>query len=252
VGISKALGKFEKNADFYENDRTMKPPIPQNEAERLAALRRYAILDTAPERAYDDIVKVAAYVCGTPTAIISLVDADRQWFKAKVGAVASETPREQSFCAHAIVTNQTLVVEDAAADRRFADNPLVTAENGIRFYAGAPLVTTDGQGLGSLCVIDSEVRKIDDKQREALEALARMVVSNMELRRVSAELSKQLANVKILGGLLPICGHCKNIRNDRGYWEKIEFFVKNNSEATFTHGICPECAKIYFPDVLRD
>ncbi len=225
----------------------MKPPIPENETERLAALRRYEILDTAPEQAYDDIVKVAAYVCGTPTALISLVDQDRQWFKARVGLAASETPRDQSFCAHAIVNNRTLIVEDATLDKRFEKNPLVTAKNGIRFYAGAPLVTMEGQGLGSLCVIDSAARTIDEKQRETLEALARLVVANMELRRVSSELSVQLANVKHLGGLLPICGHCKNIRNDRGYWEKIEFFVQNNSEATFTHGLCPDCTKIYFP-----
>lgn len=230
----------------------MKPAIPQNEAERLAALRRYAILDTAPERAYDDIVKLASYVCQASIATITLVDEQRQWFKARTGVTHTENPREQSFCAHTILQQETLIIEDATRDVRFADNPLVTAENGLRFYAGAPLMTADGFALGSLCVMDTHPHALAPEQRTALEALARMVVNILELRRTSAELSAQLVNVKILGGLLPICGHCKNIRNDRGYWEKIEFFVKNNSEATFTHGMCPDCTKIYFPDVLRD
>lgn len=228
----------------------MKPPLPENEAARLAALHRYEILDTASEQAFDDIIKIASFICDAPIAIVSLIDRDRQWFKAKLGLAADQTPREQAFCAYTILQSGTLVVEDASRDERFADNPLVTGNPNIRFYAGAPLLTADGYGLGSLCVIDRRARQLKPEQKNTLEALAHMVVTNLELRRVSAELSKQLANVKTLGGMLPICAHCKNIRNDRGYWEKVELFVQQNSDATFTHGLCPTCSEIYFPGVL--
>jgi GAF domain-containing protein len=230
--------------------KLMKAPIPANEADRLAALRQYEILDTAPEQAFDDIVKIASFICGTPIATVTLVDADRQWFKARTGVTHLENPREHSFCAHTILQSETLVVEDATLDVRFADNPLVTAANGIRFYAGTPLINAEGFGLGSLCVIDNKSRLLEAHQQTTLEALARMVVANLELRRVSSELAAQLENVKTLGGLLPICGHCKNIRNDRGYWEKIEFFVQNHSTAIFSHGLCPDCSRIYFPGIV--
>jgi GAF domain-containing protein len=224
-----------------------KARLPKNEVERLAALRRYEVLDTTPERAYDDIVKIASQVCGTPIALISLVDSDRQWFKAKVGLEASETPRDVSFCAHAIVDNQLLVVEDAAADHRFAANPLVTGEPRIGFYAGAPLVTAEGLGMGSLCVIDHQARQLSVEQRETLEALARLVVANLEYRRVSATLATQLQNVKELGGMLPICCHCKKIRDDKGYWDRVETYVAKHTHANFTHSYCPDCAEVYFP-----
>src|SRR5262249_44484474 len=140
--------------------RPMKAPLPENEAERLAALRGLGILDTPPEPAYDELSALAAYVCQTPIALISLVDEDREWFNSRVGGTAAgETPREVAFCAHTILHPDLLVAPDASADERFANSPLVTSPPGIRFYAGAPLVTAEGHALGSLCVLDHKPRE---------------------------------------------------------------------------------------------
>jgi signal transduction histidine kinase len=166
------------------------PPLPSNEAGRLAALDQYGILDTAPEQAYDDFTALAARICGVPIALISLIDKDRQWFKSRVGLDAAETPREQAFCAHAIADNQLLVVPDATDDRRFVDNPLVAGAPHIRFYAGAPLVTGEGHGLGTLCVIDRVPRELTPEQLASLEALGRQLMSQLELRRALASLTE--------------------------------------------------------------
>jgi len=176
--------------------------LPANEPERLAALERYQILDTPAEQAYDDFTRLAAQICGVPIALISLIDKDRQWFKSRLGLDPSETPREQAFCAHAIIDNQMLVVPDASADARFAGNPLVTGAPNIRFYAGSPLVTAEGYGLGTLCVIDRVPRELTSQQRGSLAALSRQLMAQLELRRamallVEAERAKQafVANV---------------------------------------------------------
>lgn len=166
----------------------------ENEAEskqslRLQALRSYAVLDTPAEQAYDDIVVLASLICGTPIALISLVDEDRQWFKARVGVDAMETPRGQAFCAHAIVNpEQVMEVQDASKDARFAANPLVTGEPGIRFYAGAPLVTPSGSALGTVCVIDCVPRVLTPVMEGALKALSRQVTALLALRHANIEL----------------------------------------------------------------
>ena len=165
--------------------------IPANEDERLAALHSYELLDTPAEATFDDITRLASYICGTPISVMTLVDADRQWLKSKVGLDASETPREQAFCAHTILGSEPLIVRDALADARFVDNPLVTGAPNIRFYAGVPLVTPDGYALGALCAIDRVPRDLDAAQLEAMSALADQVVQNMELRRSLLQLQKQ-------------------------------------------------------------
>jgi anti-sigma regulatory factor (Ser/Thr protein kinase) len=163
------------------------------EAARLAALRSYRILDTDPEQRFDDLTMLASHVCATPTALITLVDADRQWFKSRVGTDLTETPRNISFCAHAMHHTDIFQVPDAREDERFKDNPLVTGETGIRFYAGAPLRSHDGYPLGTLCVFDRSPRTLSPDQYDALLALSRQVQAQLELRRSLIELKAALA-----------------------------------------------------------
>ncbi len=176
----------------------MQAPKPFNETDRLAALYALDILDSGPEQDFDDIVALASSVCGTPMSLVSMLDADRQWFKARLGTDLTETNREMSFCAHAILGRDLLVVPDATKDARFADNPLVQQDSGIRFYAGAPLVTTEGFALGALCVVDKEPRQLDIEQLQALRALARQVISQMELRRHAVALANTTARLQEL------------------------------------------------------
>lgn len=160
----------------------MKAPLPDNETQRLEALYRYKILDTTSEQAFDDITRLAAQICGTPISLISLLEAERQWFKSKVGLEATETSRDVSFCAHAILQPDILIVSDTLADKRFATNPLVTSAPKIRFYAGVPLLSSKGYALGTLCVIDYVPRKLSQEQVEALRILGRQVSSQIESR----------------------------------------------------------------------
>lgn len=164
--------------------------LPPTEAARLEALRQYNILDTVSEQAFDDLTLIASQICGTPIALISLVDEQRQWFKSRVGLAAQETPRDMAFCAHAILEPDLFIVRNALEDERFATNPLVTGDPHVRFYAGAPLVTTAGDALGSLCVIDREPRELSSAQQEALQALSRQVMTQLELRMNAAQLTR--------------------------------------------------------------
>ena len=176
----------------------MKAPVPMDETDRLAALHGLDVLDTAPEKDFDDIVGLASSVCGVPMSLVSLVDSDRQWFKARVGTDLTETHRDLSFCAHAILGRDLLVVTDARRDRRFADNPAVECDPGVRFYAGAPLVTTDGFALGTLCVVDKEPRRLGIDQLQALRALGRQVTAQLELRRYASTLATTTARLQEL------------------------------------------------------
>lgn len=168
-------------------------PFPRNEADRLRSLRSYKILDTKPEERFDELTQLAAIICGVPISLITLIDADRQWFKSKVGLEIDETPRAQAFCTHAIMQPTMFEVEDATTDERFASNPLVTGDPHIRFYAGAPLATPDGHLLGTMCVIDRKPRTLTAEQKKALEILSRLVIANMELRSDLQELRDALA-----------------------------------------------------------
>jgi GAF domain-containing protein len=219
----------------------MNVPIPNNEAERLAALKEYRVLDTGTEQLYDDIATLAAHICQVPIAMISLVDEARQWFKARVGMTHVQTPREIAFCAHTILQREPFVVRDAKKDRRFANNALVTGEPHIRFYAGFPLINRQGLAVGTLCVMDRKPRALSAKQQKAMQALVRQVMAMLESRRVSVHLADALNHIKTLQGLLPICAWCKRVRDDEGYWDQVEAYFHKYTGIDFTHGICPEC-----------
>ncbi|TVQ26027.1 MAG: sensor histidine kinase [Spirochaetaceae bacterium] len=180
----------------------MKPAVPPaDEEQRLAELRSLDILDTEAEKDFDDIVRLVAHICDTPISNISFVDADRQWFKAAVGLEDRETPRDVAFCAHTILGDELFVVEDAATDERFHDNPLVTDNPGIRFYAGMPLTTASGARIGALCAIDRTPRQLTDEQRNALAVLSRHVSTMLELRRANVKISEQNRRLQELSDL---------------------------------------------------
>lgn len=204
--------------------------MPAVETERLAALRRYKILDTDPEQAFDDLALLASQICGTPIALITLVDTDRQWFKARVGLSVRETSRSVSFCAHAIHHRGLFVVPDAREHGEFRQNPMVVGDPHIRFYAGAPLITHDGHALGTLCVVDRVPRTLTRDQTDALEALKRQAEAQLELRanlmalsqallerdraeeaqeRLIGQLRSSLTNVARLSALIPFCSACR-------------------------------------------
>lgn len=163
----------------------VKPEIPKNEQTRLEVLNSFNVLDTLEEKEYDAITRIAAEICDTPMALVSLVDKDRQWFKSHHGIDATETPRELAFCAHAINSpNSLLIVNDANKDDRFYDNPLVTSGPTVQFYAGAPLNTKEGASIGTLCVIDTKPRQaFTEKQQACLKDLADQVIAQLELRK---------------------------------------------------------------------
>ncbi|MBD2122243.1 ATP-binding protein [Trichocoleus sp. FACHB-262] len=157
--------------------------LPANEAERFESLLQYAILDTEAEESFDELCRLAAYICQTPIALISLSDSNRQWFKAKVGLDATEVPRDVAFCSHAVLQYDMFVVPDTLADERFATNPLVVADPHIRFYAGSPLLTAKGHALGTLCTLDRVPRQLSPEQLTALQSLGNQVMRQLELRR---------------------------------------------------------------------
>jgi GAF domain-containing protein len=168
----------------------MNAPLPENETERLAALRSYQILDTLPDSEFDLLTALASQICATPIAMMSLVDEYRQWFKSKIGVSISETRRDIAFCAHTILQRDVMEIDDASADKRFADNPLVTSSPNIRFYAGAPLVTKEGCALGVMCVLDRKPRKLSNEQRTGLSMISQLAMAILDFRKKVGEVSK--------------------------------------------------------------
>lgn len=194
------------------------PPLPNNEIARLNALNQYQILDTPAEKVFDDFTFLAAQICRTPIAIISLVDGNRQWFKSKVGLAAPETSRDLAFCAYTILQQKPLIVRNALADSRFAKNALVLSDPNIRFYAGAPLITSDGFALGSLCVIDIVPRDLSLEQVEALRVLSDQVVGQFELRRNAISLSRSIMQRQQAAAQL------------RNHYDVVEVFFRRGEE----------------------
>jgi GAF domain-containing protein len=224
--------------------------IQESEAARRQALESYQLLDTAPDEDLDRLTRLAAEICGTPIAAVSLIDTHRQWFKARVGLDAPETPRDVAFCAHTIRQDIPMVVRDAQTDARFVDNPLVTGAPHIRFYAGVPLRDPDGHNLGSLCVIDRQPRELSPEKMKVLEALARQAMTLFELRRVAGKLAAALRTVDELSGLLPICAYCREVKDEQGNWSRIETYLAQKKVGT-THGICPTCVEKHFPGMTK-
>ncbi|MBE9034916.1 sensor domain-containing diguanylate cyclase [aff. Roholtiella sp. LEGE 12411] len=211
-------------------------PLPKNEAERLKALEDYNVLDTLPEQAFDDLTALAAYICKTPIALISLIDTNRQWFKSKIGIEAIETPRKWAFCSHAILKpNNILVVPNAIQDDRFADNPLVTGNPKIRFYAGAPLVTPNGFPIGTLCVIDIIPRHLTDKQLDGLHRLSRQAIAHMEL--IKEVRKRQQAEMEVRQ--LSLTDELTGLHNRRG------FFVLAEQQLKLAHRMNMSCWVIF-------
>ena len=219
-------------------------PSPRNENERLAVLERLNILDTAPEQTFDEIVALASRICETPISLVSLIDVNRQWFKAKKGLDVTETPRDVAFCSHAILDDKIMIVEDTHEDNRFADNPLVTELPKIRFYAGMPLQIEDNVNVGTLCVIDQKPRQLSAEQLESLRVLGRAVVAHMRLHRLEAVWPG-------IGKRVAVCAWCKDVRAGvQGVetWQPLHAYV--TSIESVSHGMCPTCAAKHAGDEL--
>ncbi len=199
-------------------------------------------MDTPAEDAFDDMTLLTSFICGTPVAVVTLLDMERQWFKSKVGLTSTETPIEQSFCLHAIQQEHVFLVPDALEDERFRENPLVVSEPKIRFYAGAPLVTPEGVPIGTLCAIDRVPRQFTELQKRSLSALARQIMALLDLRRTMKQLGSALQEVKSLQGLLPMCAWCRKVRDDHEYWCSVEEYLTSHAGVDISHGICPACA----------
>ncbi len=208
-------------------------PLPDNEAQRLQTLRLYDVLDSEPEKVFDDITEASARIFDTPICLVSFVDEERQWFKSSVGLDVKETERDIAFCAHAILSDDTFVVEDARSDHRFSDNPLVEGAPKIRFYAGAPLTAADDSALGTLCIIDTTPRAIDPERLQILSVLRDAVVANLELRRLTRQAKEHQE-------MIAVCAWCNRVRDaEAERWLHADEYIRNRSE--ITHSICEKC-----------
>jgi len=225
-------------------------PVHRQERERLEALRSYRILDTSPEKGFDDLTYLASALCRTPIAVVSFVDKDRQWFKSRVGLTLPQTARSISICAYAILHSSVMVIPDLTRDQRFADNPMVTGTPDLRFYAGAPVFSHAGLPLGTVAVMDREPRTLTVGQEESLRALSRLASSVLELRRVNGELIAAQDAMNLYSEMLPVCSSCRKVQTEDGQWVPLEQYVREHPRDD-SHGICPDCARRLYPDYIR-
>lgn len=226
-------------------------PTHRKELDRLEALRRYQILDTPPEKAFDDLTTLASVLCHTPIALVTFVDRDRQWFKSRMGISVAQTSRQFSFCAHTILQSSVLVVPDASADDRFKDNPWVVNDPSVRFYAGAPVFTVDGLPVGTVCVFDREPRTLSVGEEESLRTVARLGTTLLEFRRTTKDLNAAVERIEIMSELLPMCTSCRRLQNEQGQWLVLEQYVRGHGHPAEGHSVCPDCAKKLYPDYIR-
>ena len=229
----------------------MTDPASQQEAERLAALRSYEILDTPPDGAFNRIVALAARYFAVPVALVSLVDEDRIWFKSRCGLDAEQVPRSPGLCASVILSDSAYVVKNALEDPRTLANPLVAGELGIRFYAAAPLVTHDGYRLGTVNVIDFVPREFDAEASDTLHQFAGLIMDQMELRLAARKAIRGLAQILLgeersseLTKLVTVSAWSRKIQID-GEWVSFERFLVETLGVSITHGIDPESAERY-------
>jgi diguanylate cyclase (GGDEF)-like protein len=202
------------------------PALPENESARISTLRALNILDTVPEERFDRLTRLAKRLFGVPIALVSIIDVDRQWFKSCVGLTTTETPREISFCGHAIHSDEILEVPDALLDQRFFDNPLVVSQPSIRFYAGCPLKVANGSRLGTLCVIDVQPRSLDDEERQLLRDLARM--AEQEIAAVQLATMDDLTMLSNRRGFEALAQHGLSVCKRLGKPASLLFFDLND------------------------
>ncbi len=223
-----------------------------HEQARLDALHGYGILDSPPERRFDDIAKLASAALDMPIAMVSFVDADRLWPMATVGITRDEVPRAQSLCTYAIAQDWPLVIEDASIDARVGATPLVTGPTHARFYAGAPLITPEGHRVGTVCVVDRSPRVLARREADILSGLARQTIELLEHRLTAARLLDAHARLQTMATLIPICSHCRKVRDEANQWLTLERLVQAKTGSRFTHGICPDCVREHYPAAAED
>lgn len=207
-----------------------------SEEDRLKSLQKYYLEDTSSDAALAKIVKVASVLCGTQMAAISILEKDRQWFKVKIGTDISETPREYALCNHTIKGMVPVVVENTIEDDRFKDHPFVVNDPKVRFYAASPIITTEGDVLGTVCAVDFSPKSLSAEKIAMLEDLADLARHTIEAHRTSYILSSLNKNV------ITVCYKCKNIKTEKGKWELLETFLKRELGTQLSHGICRKCA----------
>jgi GAF domain-containing protein len=218
-------------------------------------LHEYAMLDSDPEPRFDAITKILSLALELPVVLISLVHADREWVKVAYGVEPDAVLGELAslgFGAEVIGSADLLVVEDAAADPRFAAHPLVTGPQQLRFFVGAPLEIQGGHRIGSLCALGPTPRTLAPREAELVRMLALQVVEMLALRRTEAELEGARQRIRTLATLIPICSHCRKVRDDENHWSTLERLVQAKTGSRFTHGICPECVREHYPDAADE